>query len=50
MQADFIISMVRDVDNKQRILSTAQNHNVPTIQAQLSPWESMYKGNYNYEN
>ena len=43
MKADFIISLVRDPEAKQRILSTAQNSNIPTIQSQLYPWEGFYK-------
>lgn len=43
MQTDFIISLVRDEDSRQRVLQTAQNLNVPTIQSQLYPWDGSYK-------
>lgn len=32
MQTDFIISLVRDSDMKQKILQSTQNLNIPTIQ------------------
>lgn len=49
MQTDFIISLTRDTDTRQRILTTAQDLNVPTIQTQLYPWSGFYKGMHSIE-
>ncbi|KAI6188571.1 CRE-GLR-7 protein [Aphelenchoides besseyi] len=42
---DFIISLTKDYELQQRLLQTAQNLNIPTIQTQLQPWDGSYKEN-----